>query len=1115
MVKHKKLSVVSLVKSFIKKNKHLCGIVAVAVVIVITYSVYTSAAATSLFSDNFDSGDMGWTNFQFSVSPNHSTTKPNLKTGDNHGFTVGATSKGAFFNGSNSSGHRDGFQRDVSTHGFASLILSYSRATAGLSGGDQFVVQYAFDAGDFTTLETLTTNQVHTTTSFTIPNPDRHSKLTIRFYLIEDDTGDKAGLDNIQVNGDNAALFYDGFEAGTNNTDFTPGGWTKFETPRRSTSNIWTDNNNDSSGHSALVDGSNGDDPDDALVKAFDTTGYQNIKVRYARMTNGFSNNDTSRFKSRYSTDSGSHWTDMESPIGSNQSYTTVLFALPSTANNNPNFQIRFEMDGLNSSRNGYVDDVIIWGDVIPPSTTLIINKVCVPNSDTGKFNLKIDGSTTENGANAPCGGTTGAVVVNTGTHTISETAGTGTNLSDYTVVIGGDCAADGSVTLSAGNNKTCTITNTKRGSITVHKNVLAPDGNDVSDTHSFSVTLNSGNTNPVSEASSYTYSNLTPGNYSIGENVDANYDFMNFSQDTDPETSGAQITIAPGQNVDLTITNKQKQGSLVVKKVVTNPNGGTAVASNFSFKLNSGDPVKFIGDSLLGENDLNVNPGSYTITETPPSGAYAISYNNCGNITVASNGPSSTSTTCTITNSDIPSGQGAITVVKKVINDNGGTLNSSSFSLKLTPEESNPVTVTSGQANFLALGTYTVSEIDPSPLGYAQTGINCVNGATVTNGIITLDEQQAWVCTVTNNDKTPSLRLIKQMNLTHGGTATASNFILKAQGNNDTTLQGSGPTVSSKNLHAGTYTLSESANSETDVDGYMASDWSCVKNNGEPVSGNTVTLGLGDSATCTIINSDKQAHVTIIKKTNGGNGSFNFTVAGTGNSEFSQSVSLATREGSATSESVLLNTGNYNVTETVPNGWTLSSVACIYDNESIGNAIINGETISVDSGDGVTCTFTNTIIPPSPTPTPTPTPTQGGGGNGGPVNGGGTTPTPTPTPTREVLGAQTTPTPSLSSSIGPTAVETTPTPSVTTGNNSNTRGSTTSTPTPSVTSSTSPRPTNGNGLLANIGGENSNSGLLATIGNFFNLGANWWWMLSLFVIILIILYYLFLSRKN
>ena len=94
------------------------------------------------------------------------------------------------------------------------------------------------------------------------------------------------------------------------------------------------------------------------------------------------------------------------------------------------------------------------------PSAELTVTKICVPADDGGRFNLKIDGQTKPNAA---CGDTFGPVAVAPGQHQVSESAGAGTSLSDYTTTIGGACAPDGSITLAAGGSATCTITNVRK----------------------------------------------------------------------------------------------------------------------------------------------------------------------------------------------------------------------------------------------------------------------------------------------------------------------------------------------------------------------------------------------------------------------------------------------------------------------------------------------------------------------------------------------------------------------------------------------------------------------------------------------------------------------------
>ncbi len=89
---------------------------------------------------------------------------------------------------------------------------------------------------------------------------------------------------------------------------------------------------------------------------------------------------------------------------------------------------------------------------------TLTVIKKLDPTNDPGKFNLLIDD--VQNATDVGHNGTTGAVTVNAGSHTVSETAGTGTNLTDYDAT--GVCTNGTypNATVTAGQNTTCTITN-------------------------------------------------------------------------------------------------------------------------------------------------------------------------------------------------------------------------------------------------------------------------------------------------------------------------------------------------------------------------------------------------------------------------------------------------------------------------------------------------------------------------------------------------------------------------------------------------------------------------------------------------------------------------------
>jgi Prealbumin-like fold domain len=125
----------------------------------------------------------------------------------------------------------------------------------------------------------------------------------------------------------------------------------------------------------------------------------------------------------------------------------------------------------------GKVDFKLAWGEWVkcwftntknPPPGTIKVTKSLVPASDSGRFNLLIDGAT--KAANVGDGGTTGVVTVPAGTHTVGESAGTGTSLGDYTSSLackdtahGNATDNDGTLQVGYGDAWECVITNTRK----------------------------------------------------------------------------------------------------------------------------------------------------------------------------------------------------------------------------------------------------------------------------------------------------------------------------------------------------------------------------------------------------------------------------------------------------------------------------------------------------------------------------------------------------------------------------------------------------------------------------------------------------------------------------
>jgi hypothetical protein len=103
--------------------------------------------------------------------------------------------------------------------------------------------------------------------------------------------------------------------------------------------------------------------------------------------------------------------------------------------------------------------------------TIKVTKKVVAPAGDTGRFNLLVDG--TAKATDVGDGGTTGVQSVITGTHAVSETAGTATDMTNYdsatscldTAHADKPADTDGSLQVAAGDAWECVITNTRKSS--------------------------------------------------------------------------------------------------------------------------------------------------------------------------------------------------------------------------------------------------------------------------------------------------------------------------------------------------------------------------------------------------------------------------------------------------------------------------------------------------------------------------------------------------------------------------------------------------------------------------------------------------------------------------
>ncbi|MGI0027020.1 MAG: hypothetical protein ACREAD_04185, partial [Nitrosopumilaceae archaeon] len=194
----------------------------------------------------------------------------------------------------------------------------------------------------------------------------------------------------------------------------------------------------------------------------------------------------------------------------------------------------------------------------------------------------------------------------------------------------------------------------------------------------------------------------------------------------------------------------------------------------------------------------------------------------------------------------------GTITVIKKIINDNGGTLTISGVTLKIDGN-----TVTNGTSNTLGAGSHTVSETAIS--GYTAT----FSGDCNSSGVVSLVAGQNAVCTITNNDNSATITVIKKIINDNGGTATLSSFTpLKVDATTVTNGTATG-------FSPGSHTVTE-----TNAAGYTATF------SGDCNSSGVVSLTTGQNAVCTITNNDNAGTITVIKKIINDNGG-TLTIAG------------------------------------------------------------------------------------------------------------------------------------------------------------------------------------------------------------------------------------------
>ncbi len=390
---------------------------------------------------------------------------------------------------------------------------------------------------------------------------------------------------------------------------------------------------------------------------------------------------------------------------------------------------------------------------------TLTVNKVCSPPNDDGLFELHIDSLRFPDVA---CGEGTGPVVLEAGTYTVGEAGGTGTSLADYTTVIGGDCAASGSVTVPAGGAATCTITNTRNpvppATLTVTKQCVP--GSDAR----FTITVNGRPIGTIGCGGSTPAVEVSPGEHTVGETGAGDTDVSDYTvvQGGDCEADGT-VFVGAGEHATCTITNILKTkppelpALLTVQKLCVPSDDGGLFTLAIDGHASADQPC---GDRL---GPVAVPPGAHQVSETAGTATNLGDYTtfiggDCamdGSVKVAAG----QSATCTITNVRrhglVPEGIAQITIVKRcrpasVTARFQLNLDDTVFQGMTCGDSTGPIVTSTGD--------HSVGEpaVNASP-GQFRT---IISGDCSPSGAITLTAGQQATCIVTNvRRRVPSLR--------------------------------------------------------------------------------------------------------------------------------------------------------------------------------------------------------------------------------------------------------------------------------------------------------------------------------------------------------------------
>src|SRR5919112_312924 len=287
---------------------------------------------------------------------------------------------------------------------------------------------------------------------------------------------------------------------------------------------------------------------------------------------------------------------------------------------------------------------------------------------------------------------------------------------------------------------------------------------------------------------------------------------------DTNTSSLLSSSSASTSDSSNETSNDKSQVGTLVVTKQVINDGGGTKSPSDFIITINGNNPTPSSFRGSSSGTTVELSKGKYEVTESGSIANYNSTLSNecSGTINVGE------TKKCTIINTysaspPPPIATGKIIVIKRVINDGGGTKSPSDFIITINGNNPTPSSFagsSSGTTITLKPGSYSVTETGPP--GYTADYSDGCNG-NVKAGSINK-------CTITNTfqpvPESAQLIIIKNVinnnNDIYGSVVKPSAFTITVHGNNP--LPRSFPGKSGDgvivNLEPGKYSITEEGQS-------------------------------------------------------------------------------------------------------------------------------------------------------------------------------------------------------------------------------------------------------------------------------------------------------------